>query len=128
MWIGEQVCRLTYGCPGNVRAFAALPRLINGHPDPESFGAALAEAYRLGAATAGAEVQEIRIGQLQFDPNLAHGFFRGVGEVMFQDNLLTGLIFLVAIAVNSPELAVWGPTSTAIGAAAALSGGWGGNP
>jgi urea transporter len=33
--------------------------------------------------------------------NLAHGLFRGVGEVMFQDNLLTGVIFLVAILVNS---------------------------
>ena len=33
--------------------------------------------------------------------NLAHGFFRGVGEVMFEDNLLTGVIFLVAILVNS---------------------------
>jgi urea transporter len=33
--------------------------------------------------------------------NLAHGLFRGVGEVMFEDNLLTGVIFLVAILVNS---------------------------
>jgi urea transporter len=33
--------------------------------------------------------------------NLAQGDFRGVGEVMFQDNLLTGVIFLVAILVNS---------------------------
>ena len=27
--------------------------------------------------------------------------FRGVGEVMFEDNLLTGVIFLIAILVNS---------------------------
>jgi urea transporter len=33
--------------------------------------------------------------------NLAHGLFRGVGEVMFEDNLLTGVIFLIAILVNS---------------------------
>ena len=33
--------------------------------------------------------------------NLAHGLFRGVGEVMFEDNLLTRVIFLIAILVNS---------------------------
>ena len=32
--------------------------------------------------------------------NLGHGLFR-VGEVMFEDNLLTGVIFLIAILVNS---------------------------
>lgn len=48
--------------------------IINGHPSPDSFAAALAAAYRLGAAAAGAEVREIRIGQLRFDPNLAYGY------------------------------------------------------
>ena len=48
--------------------------VINGHPDPHSFGAALAAAYQQGAAVAGATVKEISIAQLDFDPNLAFGY------------------------------------------------------
>jgi urea transporter len=33
--------------------------------------------------------------------NLANAVFSGIGEVMFQDNAWTGLVFLVAILVNS---------------------------
>jgi urea transporter len=52
--------------------------------------------------------------------NLAHGLFRGVGEVMFQDNLVTGLIFLVAIAVNSRVSAAFALLGSAVGLATAL--------
>ncbi|MCU0432187.1 MAG: NAD(P)H-dependent oxidoreductase [Bacteroidia bacterium] len=48
--------------------------LIHCHPDKESFNFALAEAYRSGALQAGAEVEEIIIANLQFDPNLRHGY------------------------------------------------------
>jgi urea transporter len=52
--------------------------------------------------------------------NLAHGFFRGVGEVMFQDNLLTGVIFLVAILVNSRISAAFAVLGSAVGLLTAL--------
>jgi putative NADPH-quinone reductase len=48
--------------------------LLNGHPDPESFNAALAEAYARGARAAGAEVRVLAVGALDFDPNLRHGY------------------------------------------------------
>lgn len=41
-----------------------------GNPNPESFGAGLASAYASGAAEAGAEVQLIQLGELQFSPIL----------------------------------------------------------
>jgi urea transporter len=53
--------------------------------------------------------------------NLVHGFFRGVGEVMFEDNLLTGVIFLVAIAVNSRISAAFAALGAAIGLLTALA-------
>ena len=48
--------------------------IINGHPDEESFCAALAAAYRKGALEAGAEVQYIDIAKLNFNPNLGFGY------------------------------------------------------
>lgn len=48
--------------------------LINGHPDTESYCFALAEAYKKGALSSGAEVQEIIIRDLQFNPNLQFGY------------------------------------------------------
>lgn len=48
--------------------------IINGHPDPESYNAALTEAYKKGAVAAGAEVQQITIGELNFNPNLQYGY------------------------------------------------------
>ncbi len=48
--------------------------IINGHPDKESFNFALAEAYKKGALSSGAQVQEISISDLQFDPNLQFGY------------------------------------------------------
>lgn len=48
--------------------------IINGHPDVESFNFALSEAYKKGAAQAGADVKEINIRQLTFNPNLEFGY------------------------------------------------------
>ncbi len=48
--------------------------IINGHPNLDSFNFALTEAYRDGAKSAGAEVKEIVIAELQFNPNLQMGY------------------------------------------------------
>lgn len=48
--------------------------IIQGHPDKESYCYALAKAYREGAENAGAQVQEINITDLEFDPNLQFGY------------------------------------------------------
>lgn len=48
--------------------------IIDGHPDPESYGAALAEAYKKGAEASGAEVHEIVIRDLTFNTNLQYGY------------------------------------------------------
>ena len=48
--------------------------LINGHPDQESFNFALAAAYRTGAIKSGFTVRELVIRDLQFNPNLSHGY------------------------------------------------------
>jgi NAD(P)H dehydrogenase (quinone) len=48
--------------------------LILGHPDLESFNQALYAAYKKGALRSGAEIEEIRVGELQFDPSLRFGY------------------------------------------------------
>ncbi len=48
--------------------------LINGHPNNESFNFALAEAYKKGAENSGAEIKEIIIRNLDFNPNLEFGY------------------------------------------------------
>lgn len=48
--------------------------IINGHPNKESFNFGVAEAYRLGAIEARAEVKEIVIRDLSFNPNLQFGY------------------------------------------------------
>lgn len=48
--------------------------IINGHPDKESYCHALAEAYKKGALASGAEVKEIVLADLQFDPILRYGY------------------------------------------------------
>ena len=48
--------------------------IINGHPDNESFNHAISDAYKKGALKSGAEVQEIKIGALNFNPNLQFGY------------------------------------------------------
>lgn len=48
--------------------------IINGHPDAESYNYALSDAYKKGAAKAGAEIQQINIRELDFNPNLQFGY------------------------------------------------------
>jgi putative NADPH-quinone reductase len=48
--------------------------IINGHPNKQSFNFALAEAYKKGAINSGAEVKEINICDLNFNPNLVSGY------------------------------------------------------
>jgi putative NADPH-quinone reductase len=48
--------------------------IINGHPDKESYNFALAAAYKKGAVSAGANIQEINIRDLKFNPNLEFGY------------------------------------------------------
>jgi NAD(P)H dehydrogenase (quinone) len=48
--------------------------IIKGHPNNQSFNFALADAYKKGAIQAGADVREIIIRDLKFDPNLQSGY------------------------------------------------------
>ncbi len=48
--------------------------IINGHPDPNSYNAALAQAYKSGAEMVSSVIDEIRIADLNFDPNLKYGY------------------------------------------------------
>lgn len=48
--------------------------IVNGHPNKESLNFALAEAYKKGALESGAEIKEINISDLQFNPNLQYGY------------------------------------------------------
>ena len=48
--------------------------IINGHPDKESFNYGLSEAYRKGVEKSEAEIKEIRIRELSFNPNLQFGY------------------------------------------------------
>jgi NAD(P)H dehydrogenase (quinone) len=48
--------------------------MLNGHPDAESFVFALHAAYAEGARSSGAEVRELVLRELDFDPNLACGY------------------------------------------------------
>ena len=48
--------------------------LINGHPNSESFNFGLFESYKKGAFTAGADIKEIAIKDLKFNPNLQFGY------------------------------------------------------
>ncbi|SOE21685.1 Putative NADPH-quinone reductase (modulator of drug activity B) [Spirosomataceae bacterium TFI 002] len=48
--------------------------ILQSHPNPESFCVALGQAYKSTAITNGAEVQEIVIPDLNFDPNLSYGY------------------------------------------------------
>jgi NAD(P)H dehydrogenase (quinone) len=48
--------------------------IINGHPDKESFNFAIAEAYKKGAIISGADLKEIVIRDLNFNPNLQYGY------------------------------------------------------
>lgn len=48
--------------------------IINGHPNKASFNFGLAEAYKKGTSDSGAEVKEIVIAELDFNPNLQFGY------------------------------------------------------
>ena len=48
--------------------------LINGHPDMESFNYAIMEAYKKGAEKSGAIIKEIKISDLNFNPDLQFGY------------------------------------------------------
>lgn len=48
--------------------------IINGHPNKDSFNFGVAEAYRKGAEQSGAEVKDITIAALKFDPVLQFGY------------------------------------------------------
>lgn len=50
--------------------------VVLGHPDGESFCAALADAYAEAALDAGHEVRVLRLGELAFDPILHAGYRR----------------------------------------------------
>ena len=48
--------------------------IINGHPDKESFNFALSATYKNGAKKSNAEIKEINIRELNFNPNLQFGY------------------------------------------------------
>lgn len=48
--------------------------IINGHPNKDAFNFGITEAYKRGAANSGAEVKEIIVADLQFNPNLQFGY------------------------------------------------------
>ena len=48
--------------------------VIDGNPNPTSFGASIASSYVAGAQERGAKIKRIDIRSLQFDPNLPQGY------------------------------------------------------
>jgi putative NADPH-quinone reductase len=48
--------------------------IINGHPNNDSFNFALFAAYKRGAIASDADIKEIVIKDLKFNPNLQYGF------------------------------------------------------
>ena len=50
--------------------------VILGSPDPDSFCRALADRYAESAEQAGNEVRYFRLGEIEFDPVLRHGYNR----------------------------------------------------
>ncbi len=48
--------------------------IINGHPNSDSFNSALFDAYKKGALSANANIKEIVIKDLVFNPNLQNGY------------------------------------------------------
>lgn len=48
--------------------------IILGHPNKESFGGSLANSYKEGALKSGAEVKELILADLKFDPILHSGY------------------------------------------------------
>ena len=48
--------------------------VINGHPNKDAFCFGIAAAYQKGAINSGAEIKEIIISQMKFNPNLQFGY------------------------------------------------------
>jgi len=48
--------------------------IINGHPNADSLSSTFTETYAKHARTAGAQVEILNLRELQFNPNLAHGY------------------------------------------------------
>ena len=48
--------------------------VVNGHPDPQSYNAALASAYIKGLEAVGADFEQLNIRDLDFNPNLKYGY------------------------------------------------------
>ena len=48
--------------------------IINGHPNKDAFNYGITTAYKKGAKNSGAEVKEIIIADLKFNPNLQFGY------------------------------------------------------
>ena len=48
--------------------------IINGHPNKEAFNFGIAEAYKNGAELSNAEIKEIIVSDLKFNPNLQFGY------------------------------------------------------
>ncbi len=48
--------------------------IINGHPNRDSFNFGIAHAYKKGAEQSGAEIRELTIANLHFNPNLQFGY------------------------------------------------------
>ena len=53
--------------------------VINGHPNPESFNHALADAFIKGASIEGKnEVRYLQLANMEFNPNLSFGYSKRV--------------------------------------------------
>lgn len=48
--------------------------IINGHPDNKSYNKALQNAYKSGAESAGFQVEEVTLSEMNFSPILQHGY------------------------------------------------------
>ncbi|WKK78463.2 NAD(P)H-dependent oxidoreductase [Marivirga salinae] len=48
--------------------------IINGHPNKDAFNFGIAKAYKEGAENSGAEIRELVIADLNFNPNLQFGY------------------------------------------------------
>jgi len=48
--------------------------IINGHPNPDSYCHSLHQAYIDGATSSNAEIQSIKVNEITFNSNLAHGY------------------------------------------------------
>ena len=52
--------------------------------------------------------------------NIISALSHGIGQVMFQGSIVTGVIFLLALLINSRRAAIYGLGGSALGTAAAL--------